>query len=121
MSAPPKLSRRARAGLIEEQWSLNEITDNVINHAQSPIGGFLQITNFSREQKIIERPAGREKGFARLRTFAIDHVSFGITWCGRGNLDDGCQLSVPAECVRQFDLPWRLTVRREQARVCDDE
>jgi hypothetical protein len=37
------------------------------------------------------------------------------------NLDDGCQLSVPAERVRQFDLPRRLTVRGEQARVCDDE
>lgn len=36
------------------EWSLNEITDNVINHAQSPIGGLLQITNFGREQKVIE-------------------------------------------------------------------
>ena len=36
------------------EWSLNEITDNVINHAQSPIGGLVHITNFSREQKIVE-------------------------------------------------------------------
>ena len=36
------------------EWSLNEITDNVINHAESPFGGLLQITNFHREQKVIE-------------------------------------------------------------------
>src|SRR5262245_34294635 len=36
-------------------------------------------------------------------------------------LDDGCELSVPAERIRQLDLPWRLTVRGEQAWVCDDE
>src|SRR5205823_13571758 len=36
-------------------------------------------------------------------------------------LDDSCQLSVPAECVRQLDLTKRLTIRRKQARVCDDE
>ena len=36
------------------EWSLNEITDNVINHAQSPIGGLVQITNFGRDRKMIE-------------------------------------------------------------------
>src|SRR5260370_40705414 len=36
------------------EWSLNEITDNVMNHAQSPIGGLLQITNFGRERRLIE-------------------------------------------------------------------
>jgi hypothetical protein len=33
---------------------LNEITDNVINHAQSPIGGLLQVTNFHRQQRVVE-------------------------------------------------------------------
>jgi hypothetical protein len=48
------LSAFDRNHLKAIEWSLNEITDNVINHAQSPIGGLLQITNFGREQKIIE-------------------------------------------------------------------
>jgi STAS-like domain of unknown function (DUF4325) len=43
-----------RSHLKAIEWSLNEITDNVINHAQSPIGGLLQVTNFGRERKIIE-------------------------------------------------------------------
>lgn len=30
------------------EWSLNEITDNVINHAESPIGGFVQLTSFPK-------------------------------------------------------------------------
>jgi hypothetical protein len=36
-------------------------------------------------------------------------------------LDDGCQLSVPTKCFCQFDLPWRLTIRRKKARARDDE
>jgi hypothetical protein len=48
------LSEFDRSHLKAIEWSLNEITDNVINHAQSPIGGLLQITNFGREQKVIE-------------------------------------------------------------------
>jgi len=48
------LSEFDRDHLKAMEWSLNEITDNVINHAQSPIGGLLQITNFGREQKSIE-------------------------------------------------------------------
>ncbi len=48
------LSAFDRNHLKAIEWSLNEITDNVINHAQSPIGGLLQITNFGREQKVVE-------------------------------------------------------------------
>jgi hypothetical protein len=48
------LSAFDRSHLKAIEWSLNEITDNVINHAQSPIGGLLQITNFGREQKVVE-------------------------------------------------------------------
>lgn len=48
------LSSFDRSHLKAIEWSLNEITDNVINHAQSPIGGLLQITNFGREQKVVE-------------------------------------------------------------------
>ena len=35
------------------EWSLNEITDNVINHANSPVGGFVQSCLF-RDRKAIE-------------------------------------------------------------------
>src|SRR5215831_7719351 len=48
------LSSFDRNHLKAIEWSLNEITDNVINHAESPIGGLVQITNFRREQKVIE-------------------------------------------------------------------
>ena len=36
------------------EWSLNEITDNVINHAHSDVGGFVQLSIFSRNQKRVE-------------------------------------------------------------------
>jgi anti-sigma regulatory factor (Ser/Thr protein kinase) len=34
------------------EWALNEITDNVINHAESKVGGFLQVTNFRQRKEI---------------------------------------------------------------------
>lgn len=34
------------------EWALNEITDNVINHAQSQIGGFVQLTSFAKKQSV---------------------------------------------------------------------
>jgi hypothetical protein len=37
---------RSRAKALE--WSLNEITDNVLNHAESPIGGLVQVVTNSR-------------------------------------------------------------------------
>jgi hypothetical protein len=41
---------RSRIKALE--WSLNEITDNVLNHAESPIGGILQVTTFPKSQTI---------------------------------------------------------------------
>ncbi len=35
------------------EWAINEITDNVINHSQSPVGGLVQVTNL-RQRKQIE-------------------------------------------------------------------
>lgn len=43
-----------RSHLKAIEWSLNEITDNVINHSRSPVGGFLQVTNFSRTRRAIQ-------------------------------------------------------------------
>src|SRR5262249_18035507 len=71
------LSAFDRNHLKAIEWSLNEITDNVINHAQSPIGGLLQITNFGREHKVIEFcvcdagigiPASLRSGHSEIRS-----------------------------------------------------
>lgn len=43
-----------RSHLKAIEWSLNEITDNVLNHARSPIGGLLQVTNFSGRSRFVE-------------------------------------------------------------------
>jgi hypothetical protein len=71
------LSGFDRAHLKAIEWSLNEITDNVINHAQSPIGGLLQVTNFHRERKVVQFcvcdagvgiPASLKSGHKEIRT-----------------------------------------------------
>jgi len=36
-----------RSDLRALEWSINEITDNVINHAQSPVGGFLHFSSYT--------------------------------------------------------------------------
>ena len=34
------------------EWSLNEITDNVLNHANSPIGGIMQVSTFPTKNRV---------------------------------------------------------------------
>jgi hypothetical protein len=41
-----------RSRLKALEWSLNEITDNVLNHAESPVGGILQMTTYPAKQAI---------------------------------------------------------------------
>lgn len=41
---------RSLLGGIE--WAINEITDNVLNHAESSVGGFLQVTTYRETQRI---------------------------------------------------------------------
>lgn len=36
------------------EWAINELTDNVIVHSQSLIGGLVQVSNFRRHRKIVE-------------------------------------------------------------------
>jgi len=50
LSALPGL---ARSDLAAIEWSLNEITDNVLVHSQSEDGGVLHLTNY-RQQKRVE-------------------------------------------------------------------
>lgn len=41
-----------RSKLKALEWSLNEITDNVLNHAESPVGGILQVMSFPQRNTI---------------------------------------------------------------------
>src|SRR3546814_3921186 len=51
LGAIPDLARSDFAAL---EWSINEITDNVIVHSESPIGGLVQVSTFVRNQKVVE-------------------------------------------------------------------
>lgn len=41
-----------REDLRAMEWAINEITDNVINHSQSDVGGFVQVTNHRQKSQI---------------------------------------------------------------------
>lgn len=43
-----------RGDLAAIEWSLNEITDNVINHSGSRIGGLVQLSTFMRDRRRVE-------------------------------------------------------------------
>lgn len=47
----PDIRREHFAAL---EWSINELTDNVIVHSESSIGGLVQVSSFKRNTKIIE-------------------------------------------------------------------
>ena len=51
LGAIPTLDRRE---LVALEWSINEITDNVLVHSQSSIGGIVQVSTFKRASKRIE-------------------------------------------------------------------
>lgn len=36
------------------EWALNEITDNVLNHAQSLVGGFVQLSMLEQSRRVVE-------------------------------------------------------------------
>ena len=46
------LTQFDRSHLTAIEWSVNEITDNVLNHAQSSVGGFVQVTNYRQRQQV---------------------------------------------------------------------
>jgi hypothetical protein len=41
-----------RSRLKALEWSLNEITDNVLNHAESSVGGIVQVVHFVKRQLV---------------------------------------------------------------------
>jgi anti-anti-sigma regulatory factor len=45
-----KVQERTQLKALE--WALNEITDNVLNHAESPIGGLVQIQSFPSRNRV---------------------------------------------------------------------
>lgn len=47
----PDIRREHFAAL---EWSINELTDNVIVHSESAIGGLVQVSSFKRNTKVIE-------------------------------------------------------------------
>lgn len=91
-----ELQRDVLAGL---EWAINEITDNVLNHATAPHGGFVQVSTFRDSHKIhfVVADAGRgipesmREGFPRVGTDAdalLEAVKQGVTRSpdvGQGN------------------------------------
>lgn len=81
------------------EWALNEITDNVLVHADAPEGGLVQVSTFSEhgELAFVVTDAGRgilasmQEGFPQLRTDAEaveEAVKAGVTRSaavGQGN------------------------------------
>ncbi len=51
LSVTPNLDRRAFAAV---EWALNEITDNVLNHSESTVGGLLQLSVFHATTRRVE-------------------------------------------------------------------
>lgn len=41
---------RSRIKALE--WALNEVSDNVLNHAESPIGGIMQVVSFPKKKRV---------------------------------------------------------------------
>jgi anti-sigma regulatory factor (Ser/Thr protein kinase) len=44
------------------EWSINEITDNVLNHSDSQIGGLMQASTFTKDNKIVFAVSDSGKG-----------------------------------------------------------
>lgn len=90
------LERDVIAGL---EWSINEITDNVLNHAQCPDGGIVQVSTFRETRKVgfAVADTGRgilaslREGHRHLRTDAqaiAEAIKAGVTRdpeAGQGN------------------------------------
>lgn len=78
----PDLRRENFAAL---EWAVNELTDNVIVHSESPVGGLVQVSSFRKTSKVVEFtiadsglgiPATLRSGgaFSGSDTAALDHA-----------------------------------------------
>ena len=103
------LSDFDRSHLAGIEWCINEITDNVLSHSQSEVGGLVQITNFSRNRKAVEF-AVCDAGIGIPETLRTGHpdlvddaraldraIREGVTrgeWAGQGNgLYGSCRIA----------------------------
>lgn len=89
----------SRGDLNATEWALNEITDNVMNHANSPIGGLAQLVNYKKSGRVefvvadpgIGIPQSLRRGHPQIRwdTEALDQaIREGVTGddsLGQGN------------------------------------
>lgn len=48
------VSGLTRSDLAAIEWALNEVTDNVLIHANSPVGGLIQVTTFRGENRHVD-------------------------------------------------------------------
>ncbi len=68
-----------RGRLKALEWSLNEITDNVLNHAESPMGGLVQVMTFPKrhlvEFYVCDSGVGIPKTLRQGRPQLTDDVS----------------------------------------------
>jgi anti-sigma regulatory factor (Ser/Thr protein kinase) len=53
------------------EWSVNEICDNVINHSESPVGGFVQLISYPKKNLISFTVADAGKGILNTLREAI--------------------------------------------------
>jgi hypothetical protein len=75
-----KVQERTQLKALE--WSLNEITDNVLNHAESPTGGMLQIQSFPTKNSVTFFVADTGLGVAATLRNAISSL-FTFSWVER--------------------------------------
>lgn len=68
-----KVQERTQLKALE--WSLNEITDNVLNHAESPIGGLVQIQSFPSKNRVSFYVADAGLGIPSTLRRAIPGIS----------------------------------------------
>lgn len=51
LGAIPDIERSSFAAF---EWAINEITDNVLTHAKSSVGGIVQVSTFKKRQKLVQ-------------------------------------------------------------------
>ena len=99
LGALPDLERSDFAAF---EWSINELTDNVLVHAESAFGGLVQVSTFSRNEKRVQFvvadagigiPTSLRRGLPEIRsdTEALDRaIREGVTRDSASGRVTGC-------------------------------
>lgn len=112
------------------EWSLNEITDNVLNHAQSPSGGIVQVNTFHQRHaiKFVVADAGRgipvamREAFPHLRNDADainEAVKAGVTSVPESGQGNG--LAGSLRIATRSQGSFKISAGRAQVSVFKDE